>query len=77
MVVGRQTQGGWTRYAKLIQDAGADALELNIYYLPTDLTLTSEVVERQYCDLVREVKKTDSDRGEDFTAFQRNGQYGI
>ncbi len=49
--------GGWTRYAKLIQDAGADALELNIYYLPTDLTLTSEAVEKQYCDLVREVKK--------------------
>jgi dihydroorotate dehydrogenase (fumarate) len=49
--------GGWTRYAKLIQDAGADALELNIYYLPTDLTLTADVVEKQYCDLVREVKK--------------------
>lgn len=50
--------GGWTRYAKLIQDAGADALELNIYYLPTDTSLTAEVVEKQYCDLVREVKKT-------------------
>lgn len=50
--------GGWMRYAKLIQDAGADALELNIYYLPTDTTLTAEVVEKQYCDLVREVKKT-------------------
>jgi dihydroorotate dehydrogenase (fumarate) len=49
--------GGWTRYAKLIQDAGADALELNIYYLPTDLSLTAETVEKQYCDLVREVKK--------------------
>jgi len=50
--------GGWTRYAKLIQDAGADALELNIYYLPTELTQTAEIVEKQYCDLVREVKKT-------------------
>jgi dihydroorotate dehydrogenase (fumarate) len=50
--------GGWLRYAKLIQDAGADALELNIYYLPNDLTQTSEFVEKQYCDLVREVKKT-------------------
>jgi len=50
--------GGWTRYAKLIQDAGADALELNIYYFPTDLRLTSDVVERQYCDLVREVRST-------------------
>ena len=50
--------GGWIRYAKLIQDAGADALELNIYYLPTDMNLTAEAVEKQYCDLVREVKKT-------------------
>lgn len=48
--------GGWTRYARLIQDAGADALELNIYYLPTNLNQTSEVVERQYCDLVREIR---------------------
>lgn len=52
------SSGGWTKYAKLIQDAGADALELNIYYLPTDPKLTGEVVERQYCDLVREVKNT-------------------
>ncbi len=50
--------GGWTRYAKLIQDAGADALELNIYYLQSDPTVTAESVEKQYCDLVREVKKT-------------------
>jgi dihydroorotate dehydrogenase (fumarate) len=50
--------GGWLRYAKLIQDAGADALELNIYYLPVDPTLTADVVEKRYCDLVREVKKT-------------------
>ncbi len=33
--------GGWTDYAKQIQQAGADALELNIYYIPTDLNLTS------------------------------------
>ena len=50
--------GGWTRYARLIQDAGADALELNIYYLPTDPTQTSESVERQYCDLIREVRSS-------------------
>ena len=30
--------GGWTDYAREIQQAGADALELNIYYIPTDLT---------------------------------------
>ena len=32
--------GGWTQYAKQIQQAGADALELNIYYIPTDLDLS-------------------------------------
>jgi dihydroorotate dehydrogenase (fumarate) len=52
------TTGGWLRYAKLIQDAGADGLELNIYYLPADPTLTADAVEKRYCDLVREVKKT-------------------
>src|SRR5271157_5176995 len=30
------SKGGWTRYARLIQDAGADALELNLYYIPAD-----------------------------------------
>jgi len=48
--------GGWIRYARLIQDAGADALELNIYYLPTDPTLDAMTVENMYCDLVDAVK---------------------
>ena len=48
--------GGWTEYAKAIQQAGADALELNIYYIPVDPEFTGEQVERNYCDLVREVK---------------------
>ena len=34
------SKGGWIRYARLIQDAGADALELNLYYLPIDPALT-------------------------------------
>jgi dihydroorotate dehydrogenase (fumarate) len=50
------SQGGWTRYAKLIQDAGADALELNIYFIPTNPQLTSQDVEREYCELVTDVK---------------------
>jgi dihydroorotate dehydrogenase (fumarate) len=37
--------GGWTEYAKKIQQAGADALELNIYYIPTDMNLTGTEVE--------------------------------
>lgn len=48
--------GGWIGYAEGIQDAGADALELNIYYIPTNPNMTSEEVEQAYIDLVRSVK---------------------
>jgi dihydroorotate dehydrogenase (fumarate) len=50
--------GGWIRYAKMMQEAGADALELNVYYIPTDPELTSAQVEQMYLDLVRDVKAT-------------------
>lgn len=48
--------GGWTQYAKAIQQAGADALELNIYYIPTDMELTSVEVEQNYLDILTAVK---------------------
>lgn len=48
--------GGWTDYAKGIQDAGADALELNIYYIPTNLDLTGAQVEQTYLDILKAVK---------------------
>ena len=48
--------GGWTQYAKAIQQAGADALELNIYYIPTDENLTSAQVEQTYLDILKAVK---------------------
>jgi dihydroorotate dehydrogenase (fumarate) len=48
--------GGWTDYANLIQEAGADALELNIYYIPTDPTLTGAEVEQTYLDILTIVK---------------------
>ena len=48
--------GGWVEYARMIQEAGADALELNIYYIPTDPALTSAEVEEMYLDVVRDVK---------------------
>lgn len=48
--------GGWLKYAKEMEQAGADALELNIYCIPVDAAITGDQVERQYCDLVREVK---------------------
>jgi len=49
------TAGGWTRYAKMIQDAGAKALELNMYYLPTDPDVDAQQVEANYLELVNEV----------------------
>ncbi|MFV1980759.1 MAG: dihydroorotate dehydrogenase-like protein [Rhodothermia bacterium] len=47
--------GGWTDYAKLIQEAGAKALELNIYYIPTDPEMDSGMVEQMYVDVVSAV----------------------
>jgi dihydroorotate dehydrogenase (fumarate) len=51
------SEGGWIRYAREIEQAGADAIELNIYSLVTDPKKTAAEVERGYCDLVRAVKK--------------------
>ncbi len=51
------TVGGWTQYAKLIEQAGADALECNIYSIPTDPELTSNAVEQQYLDILKSVKR--------------------
>jgi len=50
--------GGWTDYAKAIQLAGADALELNIYYIPTDMNLTSAQVEQNYLEIMDAVKSS-------------------
>lgn len=48
--------GGWVDYAQNIQQAGADALELNIYWIPTDLDLSGAEVEAQYLEIVKQVK---------------------
>jgi dihydroorotate dehydrogenase (fumarate) len=50
------TKGGWLKYAREMQQAGADALELNIYYLPVDPNVSGEQVEQQYIDLIAAVK---------------------
>jgi len=50
------TPGGWTDYAKKIQQAGADALELNIYSIPSDPDLTAAEIEKEYAEIVRAVK---------------------
>ena len=47
--------GGWTRYAEHIQEAGADALELNLYAFPSDPTISGQDVERQMLDIIRTV----------------------
>jgi len=50
------TAGGWVSFAKEIEEAGADALELNTYSLPTQPSLTSSVIEDGIVELVRQVK---------------------
>ena len=51
------TPGGWLEYARLMAQAGADALELNIYRIATDPETTSGDIERQTIDIVRQVKQ--------------------
>lgn len=51
------TPGGWLRYATQIQQAGADALELNLYDMVTDPNESSEAVENRAADVVREIRK--------------------
>jgi dihydroorotate dehydrogenase (fumarate) len=50
------SKGGWVRYAKMMQDAGADALELNIYFIATDVAMSGRDVESRYLELVAAVK---------------------
>ena len=50
------SHGGWTDYAYQIEQAGADALELNIYSIPTQLDVPGSEVEKRYLDIVRTVK---------------------
>ena len=66
--------GGWTKYAKAMQESGADALELNIYFIPTEPELTAADVEKQYVDLVASVREAISiplsvKLGQNFTAL--------
>jgi dihydroorotate dehydrogenase (fumarate) len=48
--------GGWISYAKEIEEAGADALELNVYYIPTDPAMEGSAVEQMVLDVLRTVK---------------------
>jgi dihydroorotate dehydrogenase (fumarate) len=51
------TPGGWLSYAHLIEQAGADALELNVYHAPTDFETSGSEVERQTVEMIRQVKQ--------------------
>jgi dihydroorotate dehydrogenase (fumarate) len=51
------TRGGWVHYARKIEEAGADALELNVYLIPTDPYASGRDIEERYLDLVRAVKE--------------------
>ena len=50
------TPGGWTRYAKRFEDAGADAVELNVYFIPTNPSFMSYDIEDLYVKLLKDVK---------------------
>ena len=50
--------GGWVKFAKKIEEAGADAIELNVYYIPTEPNLPGTEVEERYLEVLRAVKST-------------------
>jgi dihydroorotate dehydrogenase (fumarate) len=50
------SDGGWLQYARLMEEAGADAIELNIYSIVTDPAICASEVEQGYVDLVRHLK---------------------
>jgi len=51
------TTGGWVEHAKKMEEAGADALELNIYNVPTDPAVSAADLEQSYVDLVADIRK--------------------
>jgi dihydroorotate dehydrogenase (fumarate) len=51
------TDEGWIGYAKLMEEAGASGLELNVYFIPTDLSMTGREVEQRYLDILGQVRQ--------------------
>jgi dihydroorotate dehydrogenase (fumarate) len=51
------TEEGWISYAKMIEEAGATSLELNIYFIPTDISLTGRDVEQRHLEILRAVRR--------------------
>lgn len=56
------TLGGWTKYARAMEDAGADAIECNVYFIPTDMDVSGLEVEQRYVDIVHAVKSAVAQR---------------
>jgi len=52
------TSGGWISFARLLEEAGADGIELHLYHAASDMTMSAADVERQAIEIVREVKRT-------------------
>lgn len=50
------TLGGWVEYGKLLEEAGADALELNVYYIAANLEESSSEVEQRYIEILRQLR---------------------
>ena len=51
------TGAAWTAHARLAQDAGASAIELNVFFIPADPSLNAQEVEQRYVDVLRAVKQ--------------------
>lgn len=52
------TLNGWKEYAKQCETAGADAIELNIYYLTTNIDVPGYIIEQEYVEILKEIKRT-------------------
>ncbi len=52
------TTEGWVSYARQMEQAGADALEVNVFYIPADVTISSSAVEHRYLNIIDEIKNT-------------------
>lgn len=52
------TPEGWIEYARQMQQAGADGLEINVFYIPADVLLDGRQVEMRYLEIIRMIRKT-------------------
>lgn len=52
------TNEGWVDYSKLMEQAGADGIEVNIFFIPGDITMSSSEVEHRYLNIIESIKRT-------------------